>query len=448
MQSIDPKQRRAPRYRAEFVALGVTTNFQNISRRLTAMQHIEVATRKRWWLIGMAVALVGTVTVLPWRVVAQEAKTSDAKAAAGTAAAKAETDATKSDAAKKSDYDANQSVADPTVQSKRIVGAWRDAAGKEVVFAADGTYADLGVNVYVTTYSGTEGTNNNPFTRTSRDRGDGGWKIADGKLNLTKDVATHYWTGQTDGKDSAPHVGKPLTILRLDDQFLRLKYSGGEGTETYFLRKVDEQPIDERYAAVPAETRQFFAAAQFTPAEAQTLIDLFTQYNIDVACLKTIDQIQQVRRGKQTLQHLFGMSAGEVAAFRQLVTDRRGLKESLDDLVDNDQLAADEASAYSKIKTISAAFETLGRSMPYDNQINNTIDSSQRRFIDDVLNMNASRGSRGGRGRSMSPGFAPNRPQIRYTALSATQNEATEKLFSFLYDLHSWYRSNVFSGLR
>jgi hypothetical protein len=78
--------RMRPALHADFIAVELSDNFQTLSRRLEAMKYVKHHTRRQWFLIGCAMALLGVVAVLPWRVVAQEAKV-DAPAEAGAESA-------------------------------------------------------------------------------------------------------------------------------------------------------------------------------------------------------------------------------------------------------------------------------------------------------------------------------------------------------------------------
>src|SRR5262245_20479404 len=63
-----------PMPRADFFAVELSDSFQTLSRRLEAMKSYRTLSRKRIALASCVIALLGTVAIVPWRVVAQEAK--------------------------------------------------------------------------------------------------------------------------------------------------------------------------------------------------------------------------------------------------------------------------------------------------------------------------------------------------------------------------------------
>ncbi len=321
---------------------------------------------------------------------------------------------------------------------KRLVGTWRDPAGKRVVFFKDGTYDDLGVNIFVHIGHSQDGKNSAP--ETYRNRGQGTWKLHSGILQLTNDSDASFWSAErksANTSDAKFPEGTEFRILRLDDSFLRMTFSPLKDKDTYFLRRVEEKPVDERFAAVPAELRPFFDAALFTPEEAEALVELFEVNKIDTASLQTIERIQQAQRRKITLQQLFGMTPEEVAAFQQLLVQHTGSRETLVQLAEGGQLSPVEQSAYKKTEPFSSVFETLATNVPIGTGFfrGGNMNSDAQYF-----RQNNSREAFG------RPSTAPGFRRQREVSLTETQSAAVEKLFAYLYNLQNWYRSAVFHG--
>ena len=97
----------------------------------------------------------------------------------------------------------------------------RDSEEKNVVFNQDGTYEDLGANLFCEEHDISEG--GRDFKEQAFVRSQGKWQVKDGRLVLTNNDRTAFW-------DQAPHDnGDPAKsicrydILRTADGFLRLR---------------------------------------------------------------------------------------------------------------------------------------------------------------------------------------------------------------------------------
>jgi hypothetical protein len=60
--------------RADFVAVELSDSCQNLAHRLEAMRYFKQHSRRQWFFITCAIALLGTVAIVPWRLVAAEGK--------------------------------------------------------------------------------------------------------------------------------------------------------------------------------------------------------------------------------------------------------------------------------------------------------------------------------------------------------------------------------------
>jgi hypothetical protein len=322
------------------------------------MRHFKHHTRRQWFFITCTLALLGTVAIIPWRVVAQEEK-SAANTTAPVAANKL--DSGKSNADQPS---ADQPAANPL--KKLLVGRWRDAGQKEVIFFEDGTYEDFGANIFGV---GSYVTRNNTRSFVTHfKRGQGRWILDASSLTLLQDDNTRFWNrhGKAESKPERPKSKSQYQVLRLDDSFLRVLHqpeSAVPGTESrFFFRRIEEKPNDEKLAEVPGEMRQIADLAQLSTEETVAFATWLANQPIENAELQKIGRVIDARRRKITLTDLFDMNDAEVAAFRELLRQSRyGGYSSLRYFADGDQLAPAELQAFNKIRTTVASFDALAK---------------------------------------------------------------------------------------
>src|SRR5690348_3838949 len=88
-----------PALRADFDAVELSDTFQSLSQRIEAMKHYRTWSRRHTALAGGMLALLAAITVVPWRVVAQEEKR-ETKTTEPAAADKSNTDKSNTDKSK------------------------------------------------------------------------------------------------------------------------------------------------------------------------------------------------------------------------------------------------------------------------------------------------------------------------------------------------------------
>jgi beta-lactamase regulating signal transducer with metallopeptidase domain len=432
--------------------VGMSKSYQTLSRRIGAMGQFRKLTRAEMFAAASLLIIAATLTLAPWRLVAQEAKpavetpatttpTEDPVSIPGAPVGypanllvkPADSNLPGVEAAAPANGGASAAAFNPfdlqladgphdTSYRKLIVGTWRDQAGNRVIFFDDGTYDDLGVEIFVRQLQQRQGYP----TRVERLRGQGDWSIREGYVHLTNDASQRYWDkdAKSIGQNDRPQECA-FSIRRLDDNFLRLTFQSA-ATATYFLRRVDEKSTDEKFAAIPAELRAFFDVAQFTPEEATTLLQYFDRYKDDTAPLQVVARLQQAQRRKMTLRELFGMKTDEVTAFQELLDEHTGSKETLAELAKGGQLSDIEQSAFGKTEPITKAFEQLAETRP---------------------------GVWGhGSPPSKATQFLRLFPVRQFPSsnrrVMGDEQASLDKLFVYLCDLEQWYRSVAFQNHR
>src|SRR4051812_33566150 len=78
MPLVDKRRTESPHFhsRADFVALGMGKSYQALSRRIAALQELRMFSRRRLGFTMTALALLGALAIIPWRVVAQDTNAS------------------------------------------------------------------------------------------------------------------------------------------------------------------------------------------------------------------------------------------------------------------------------------------------------------------------------------------------------------------------------------
>jgi beta-lactamase regulating signal transducer with metallopeptidase domain len=400
-------QQIRPTLRTSLVAVGMSGSFKTLSRRIEAMKYIQALSRRQMLLAGFILATLGVIAMVPWRLVAQEAKSfsrdSQRSGAVPTGVAVAQNSAPGGAAQNGAQPGAAANwssvpgatpfaespggvVADPFSGSPgepgavgmapnppnalsaealakikaQLVGRWRNSAGKEIEFLSDGGFEDLGAKVRI--YNEPAPQNGQKQWITKHHRGRGQWTIGpDGALQIDYDEQNIWNTAF--GLNHAPSPQNPspyiYEIVRLNGSFLRLR--NNQSADTLFFHRVDEKAEEQPLTDVPDELRPLLAAAQFTPDEAKQLLALFNSEQIDTAALKTIGQVLQAYRHQIDLKQLYGMSPDEVSAFKELLTESGNKLDAHDlfKLAAAGQLSPLEQNGIAKIKAVDAAFDAM-----------------------------------------------------------------------------------------
>jgi hypothetical protein len=312
--------------------------------------------RRGLHLIGVVV-LLGLVAPRPWDLAAQDA---------------AQKNAVSNNNGKMQTETAGPSSDQKSSNAKLLVGAWRggrDSEEKSVVFNQDGTYEDLGANLFCEEHDISE--SGRGFKEQAFVRSQGNWQVKDGRLVLTNNDRTAFWD-QAPSKNSDPAKSTcRYDILRSDDGFLRLRLVPNQTTQrsTFFFHRTKETPIEKEFANVPPEYRRVLAAAELTPDEAAAFADWLKTQKLDSpAQLEVIDRLMQARRHKITLAQLFGMTTEEAAAFREVVGQANGDYERLARLAASDELTGTERQAIGKVTSVITDLNRLTEQLPMDMQ--------------------------------------------------------------------------------
>ena len=266
----------------------------------------------------------------------------------------------------------SKAASDRASLEKLIVGTWRggrDSEEKNVVFNQDGTYEDLGANLFCEEHDVSE--SGRDFKEQAFVRSQGSWQVKDGRLVLTNNDRTAFWDqASSDNGDHAKSTCR-YDILRSEDGFLRLWLVPNQTTQrgTFFFHRTAEKPIEKEFANVPPEYRRVLVAAELTPDEAAAFADWLKTQKLDSpAKLEVIDRLMQARRHKITLAQLFGMSADEAVAFREVVGQANGDYQRLARLAMNDELTSTERQAIDKATSLIADLTRLSQQLPMDMQ--------------------------------------------------------------------------------
>ncbi len=360
------------------------------------------------------------------------------------------------------------------VVARLIVGAWDaggEGAGKQIVFNQDGTYEDHGVNVYCEEHevSSAEKT----YMQQVFVRSQGKWRLEDGRLVLANNDRIAFWDKASNDDGNRTNATCCYEILRLDDGLLRLRLipNATGGRSTFFFRRAEEKSVEKEFAAVSPEYRRVLAAAEMTPEEAAAFVDWLKTQKLDSpAQLEVIDRLMQARRHKITLAQLFGMSAEEVAAFREVVQQANGDYERLVRLAASDELTAAERQSLGKATSVVTDLRRLTEQIPMDMQTRTAVygrggydlaqqmdqeaqqamarEMNARRLAE--LNATGAGGGRGGRATTTAArgrrGFGGRNSMLAPNAdtLDETQHEAVVKLNASLDDLGQWFWRTVF----
>jgi hypothetical protein len=378
-----------------------------------------------------------------------------------------------------------------TLNAKRIVGAWQGGlTGEErsVVFKQDGSYEDLGANIFCEEHEIVS--SEKKYKRQVFVRGQGNWHFEGDHLVLSNNSRIAYWSSDQREPTGVRNSTCRFQIVRLDDNLLRLRVMPIETTEksTLFFRRTEEKPIEKEFAAVPAEYRRVLAAAELTPEEAASFADWLKAQKLDSpAQLEVIDRLAQARRHKITLAQLFGMTSEEAAAFREVVGQVNGDYQRLARLASNDKLTSTERQAIDKATSVITDLTRLSQQLPMDVSSRSALlgrggyEIAQQMYQEAVANSEnfggggfgaggfgggqggvgnfngpgapaaAAGGARGGRaatatarGRAGRRGSVARNLVPNAETLDETQREAVVKLNAYAADLGGWFWRTVF----
>jgi hypothetical protein len=444
------------------------------------MQNLCQIGRRHWILIRISIPLA-LVVVNPLVGVSQNAaqKKADAKIS----------------------QDGGRMPPDQKSAAKLIVGAWLGGLtgdDRAVVFGQDGTFEDLGANIFCEEHEIVSA--ERKYKQQVFVRGQGNWRFEGDHLVLSNSSRIPYWSSDQREPTGVRNSTCRFQIVRLDDNLLRLRVIPVETTEktTLFFRRTEEKPIEKEFANVPPEYRRVLAAAELTPDEAASFADWLKAQKLDSpAQLEVIDRLAKARRHQITLAQLFGMTAEEAAAFREVVGQVNGDYQRLARLATNDELTSTERQAIDKATFVITDLTRLSQQLPMDVQSRASLlgrggyEIAQQVFQEAINSGNfgggfggaggaaafqaavananqgadagpAAGGARGGRG----GGFAAGRAQSGFAAsrgrggrrgsvlqnlapnaetlTDTTQLDAVVKLNAYVADLGGWFWRTVF----
>jgi hypothetical protein len=351
------------------------------------MQHFRKHTRRRWFFITGAIALMTALVLVPLRAVAQGAKTSAGKAE--PPAGKAEAPAGKAAApAGKTDEPAKTSEPTPRSNSGRdgretrggsrggwrgvfptqeaveearakyeklIVGTWRggDADGNadgEVVFNVGGVFDESPVTLHAGTIPKGE------------EKVQGRWSLeatVPPSLRLEVDQARVSLRGLPGRRQSVR--SKNFEIILLDENLFRFREGVSNG-QTYFFRRVADPAEKAKLADdLPESIRRLATFAELSPEDASALaqpnVDWLKEWQVSDSQLKLIERVALARRGQLDLAELFELSKEEAAAYAELYQMTQANFKAIEQLADKEQLTPLELGAVKKLRTARDEFE-------------------------------------------------------------------------------------------
>jgi hypothetical protein len=359
---------------ADFIVLGMSGSYETLSRRLEAMKTIKQLSRKQITAVASALALVAAVSIVPWRLVAQErpavnparpAATQDPRqpAALAQAAGQAVSGSAGGEAT------SEKGSKEQSAQEKLIVGTWRgNATTGELVMNKDGTYQQ---------FLRMQNVGSSPQCVNEH----GKWQIRDGMLTLLGESESLAMRGLPSVRaEQAGAMLHQLKIIRLDDDLLRLQGFfaafgppwGAAGPDpstgpVIFFRRVDPKAAPPEFdASLPADLKQVAEAARLLPKDALKMAGWFPR-EADPQTGRAlrwdlVARAVKARRGQIDFAELFGLTADEAKAYLdllKLVGDYR----SACTLAGDGQLAPHEMSAVKKLEAFYRDFSGLAPSL-------------------------------------------------------------------------------------
>ena len=284
------------------------------------MSRFSPLTRRQTFLAACGLAFLGLLTILPWQVVAQESNSKTelaTKSSVSPGASAVEDGPSKTNPPVELGIATTPSGSSTDATKKMLVGCWRDAAGKEIEFFADGTYEDLGAKICH--YNKTEVQDGKNLIRTVHSLRNGGkFVLANGQVQITDD-ADSAWNARFEfpAPKNSPDY-RDYKILRLDESFLRML--GWPSQDPLFFRRVNQQAIETELGELPAELRPLFAAAGLNSADAQALIQIFDQEDIGTSCLKNLRKNHRRAASQNHAEATFWFECGRGGRLQTVIT--------------------------------------------------------------------------------------------------------------------------------
>jgi hypothetical protein len=342
--------------------------------------------------------LLAAISIVPWRLVAQERSAADP--ARPTAAAQDPRQPTApvspaQAAGQAAPGSAGGQVAsengtkEQMAQEKLIVGTWRGKATtgetSELVLRSDGTYQKFDSTVQeVPGHVRGQQPMEAGYVREL-----GRWKLADDTLLLTPkaqggvDVFEKLLTAGATGGPAPPEpVAGHFKIVRLDDALLRLQplrpdvlFLAAPPDARYvptdqaiFYHRVDPKDAPTDFdPKLPAQLRQVAALAGLAPKDASKIAPWFPEKDSQSdkpLHWELVERLAKAREGKIDFAELFGLDANEAKAYVELWKLAHSYNGAWS-LADDGQLSRHELSAITKIKAFSTDYQNLVESFGY-----------------------------------------------------------------------------------
>jgi len=332
------------------------------------MKAIHQIGRKQIAVAACATCLLAAISVVPWRLVAQERVPGAKPAPVGRSAPGAKQQEAKQPA------EPAKTTAANTDPQKLIVGTWRGkAAIGELVINKDGTYQQ---------FARLE--NMGPPAQQYVNE-NGKWQIQDNMLALSAEAKSLAMRGLPNTQfPLSGGVTRQFKVVRLDDELLRLQefFVGGAGFgaisvngqandsvgSTLFYRRVDPKTAPADFdPSLPAELREVAQAARLTPKDAMKLVGWFPAGIIAEQTGKPLHwelagRVVKARRGQSDFAELFNLTAEEAKSYLDLLK-LTGSYSAACSLADDGQLAPQELSAINKLKAFRDDFAALGTAL-------------------------------------------------------------------------------------
>jgi hypothetical protein len=326
--------RLRPALHADFVAVELSDTFQSLSQRIEAMKHYRTWSARQMALAGSMLALLAAITIVPWRVVAQEGKP-PAKSTEPAATDKSNTDKSNTE---KTPAD-KAAVKTP---EQLLIGAWRmGISGTKFTIRDDGTYEYSLPSM------------NAPVIESPT----GHWKLVGQQLVTTADPSEDEMGNEREPKSYG------FTIIRLDDSFLRLQQIEIDRPPTIFYRRVtDLKPLETIADKVSPEILKLAQLLKLDSEEALAL-DAWNKESqiIDKASLDVIERLDAADQEKIDLNKLFQFTPDEAKAYESLTKINNYGLSYIQGLGEEGLLAAEELSAVKRMTKFAETFDRILR---------------------------------------------------------------------------------------